>query len=427
MKPVAADSPVRCLLIANIYPPINGGSAIVYESMARFSPAGSMRVLAPWKHYVDGTELTGWREFDRSVSYPIERIELLRPPMMPTDPRNRLESLWRVAAIDFPIYARVMRTVAGLIKREGINLICIGELVSNTWIGVMCKRLFGVPFINYIHGEEITAEMPFRRFGQRRAEYLAKADGVIGVSDFTVRELQSRMAVPREKVCLIHNGVDIGRFRPEPPAVDVRAKHGLHGKRIILSVGRQVARKGFDRVIEALPAILARCPDAHHLVVGEGDYRAMLEGLVDRLGLRAHVTFAGAVPAAELVSYYQSCDVFAMPNRTMPDGDTEGFGLVFLEANACGKAVVAGRAGGAVEAVIDGDNGLVVDGESATEVARAISSILLDDALRIRLEAGGRRRAEASSWQAQAERFQSFCREVLESSARVGSCRTVPS
>lgn len=427
MTRIASESQVRCLLIANIFPPINGGSAVVYESMARFSPPGSMRVLAPWKHYVDGTELAGWRDFDASVSYPIDRIELLRPPMMSTDPRNRLESLWRVAAIDLPIYAKVFRTVGRLIKREGINVICIGELVSNSWIGLMCRRVFGVPFINYIHGEEITAEMPFRRFGQRRAEYLAKADGVIGVSDFTVRELQTRMSVPREKICLIHNGVDIDRFRAFPPVMDIRAKHGLQGRRIILSVGRQVARKGFDRVIEALPAILSVCPDAHYVLVGQGDYRKTLESLVDKLNLEPHVTFAGPVPPAELASYYQSCDVFAMPNRTMSDGDTEGFGLVFLEANACGKAVVAGRAGGAVEAVLDGDNGLLVDGESVQAVGDAIVSILVDDALRLRLESGGLRRAESSSWQAQAERFQEFCRKVLAASARMGSCRTVPS
>lgn len=422
-----SESPVRCLLIANIFPPINGGSAIVYESMARFSPPGSMRVLAPWKHYVDGVELPGWREFDRSVPYPIHRVELLRPPMMASDPRHRLESLWRVAAIDMPIYTHVLCTVRRLIRQEGVNIICIGELVSNSWIGLACRRLFGVPFINYIHGEEITAEMPFRRFGQRRAEYLAKSDGVIGVSDFTVRELETRMSVPKEKICLIHNGVDVGRYRPVAPVVDVRTKHGLEGKRIILSVGRQVARKGFDRVIEALPTILGSCPDAHYLVVGQGDYRSKLEALVADLGLAAHVTFAGPVPSAELASYYQSCDMFAMPNRTMPDGDTEGFGLVFLEANACGKAVVAGRAGGAVEAVIDGDNGILVDGESTDAIAEAILRILMDDVLRTRLEEGGVRRAASSSWAVRAERFQSFCNEVLGSSTRLGSCRTVPS
>jgi phosphatidylinositol alpha-1,6-mannosyltransferase len=73
---------MKCLLVATIFPPINGGSAVVYEGICQFSPAGSMQVLAPWRHYVDGTEVPGWREYDAAAGFPIERIELLRPPMV---------------------------------------------------------------------------------------------------------------------------------------------------------------------------------------------------------------------------------------------------------------------------------------------------------------------------------------------------------
>ena len=103
-----------------------------------------------------------------------------------------------------------------------------------------------------------------------------------------------------------------------------------------------------------------------------------------------------------------------MPNRTMPDGDTEGFGLVFLEANACGRAVIGGRAGGAVEAVRDGESGLLVNGENVAEIAEAIKRVLGDDALRGRLEAGALRHAQANSWENRVRLFQDLCRKLQQ-------------
>jgi phosphatidylinositol alpha-1,6-mannosyltransferase len=405
---------VRCLLVANIFAPINGGSAIVYESLARFAEPGSIRILAPWKHYQTRQEIEGWREHDASVAYAVDRIELLRPPVMPKPPRHPLESAWRVLTIDLPIYLKVLIRVASIIRRQRINLLCIGELASSTWIGGLCKRVFGIPYINYIHGEEITVDMPYRRFGRKRRKYLHEADGVVAVSEFTARALEDLMGVARDKIRLIHNGVDVERFTPSAAHDDILARHGLTGRRVILSVGRLVARKGFDRMIEAMPAVLAQCPDAHYVLVGDGEYRDTLEMLVDRFGVRERVTFAGSVSVADLPRYYQSCDLFVMPNRRMPDGDTEGFGLVFLEANACHKAVVGGRAGGAVEAVRDGENGLLVDGDDPLQIARAVVRILTDDALRRSLEDRGLECARASSWQVQAQRFHAFCQEIVD-------------
>ncbi len=405
----------RCLLVANIFAPIHGGSAVVYESLARFAPPGTMYILAPWRHYLTLREIDGWREHDANAGYPIHRIEMLRPPVISSIPRHRLESAWRVITIDFPLYLKVLRKVVSLIRSDRINIICIGELASSTWIGIICKRLFGIPYINYIHGEEVTTDMPYRRFGKKRREYLLQADGVVAVSEFTTRALGELMGVPRGKIQLIHNGVDIDRFTPSRPHADILARHGLTGRRIILSVGRQVPRKGFDRMIEALPAILADCPDVHYLLVGEGEYRKDLERLAESVGVRDRVTFAGSVTTADLPRYYQSCELFVMPNRELPDGDTEGFGLVFLEANACHKAVVGGRAGGAVEAVSDGENGLLVDGNDTGQIAAAVLRVLTNERLRRSLEDRGLERARSSCWRVQARRFQDFCQQILDS------------
>lgn len=399
---------MRCLLVASIFSPINGGSAVVYETLCRFAPVGSMVVFAPWRHYIDGREIEGWREHDAAAPYPVYRTELLRPPMQ-EPPRHRWESLWRLLRIDLPLKVRIMRELWRIVKAHEINVVCIGELNSGSWMGVFCQRVLGCRMINYIHGEEITTETEYRFYGRQRRRYLRRSDAVVAVSRFTQKALVGLMGVPESKITLINNGVNIQRFVPAEPSSELLDRHSLHDRRVILTVGRIVPRKGLDVVIRALPRVLDAEPDAHYLIVGEGHYRPVLERLVDEFGVRAHVTFAGKVREEELAAYYQLCDVFVMPNREMPDGDTEGFGLVFLEANACGKPVIGGRAGGAVEAVRDGENGLLVDGWSVAEVAGALSRLLTDRALNARIAARGLEIARASSSCSKAEQFYSLC------------------
>jgi len=123
------------------------------------------------------------------------------------------------------------------------------------------------------------------------------------------------------------------------------------------------------------------------------------------LAIADRIDFLGAVSDAELDRLYRSCTAFAMPNRTLADGDTEGFGLIFLEANACGKAVIGGRAGGAVDAIIDGETGLLVDGDDTDAIAAAIRSLLGDATLREKLAAGGLAHARNHGWARSADKF----------------------
>ena len=140
------------------------------------------------------------------------------------------------------------------------------------------------------------------------------------------------------------------------------------GKRLVVGVGRLVPRKGFDQTIRGWQDVVAQHPTAHLMIVGDGPQRPELQELIASAGLQKHITLTGPLSDADLLAAYRSADLFIMPNRTMPDGDTEGFGLVFLEANACGRAVIGGKAGGAVEAVRDGETGLLVDGNSVQEI-----------------------------------------------------------
>jgi phosphatidylinositol alpha-1,6-mannosyltransferase len=405
--PRAAPSPgKRCLVVANTFPPVHGGSAVVYDSLARFGH-GRVSVLAPREDYRFGWPIGFWREFDRAAPFRVHRIHLLRTGLLDDAP-----SLQRrvVAALrDVTIRIDLLRAIRRIARTEDIGVVCIGELVASGWLAAISRRWFGLRSIIYVHGEEISSRMAYDVDGGRRRRALAEADAIVAVSRFTREALETTMGVPREKIALISNGVDLQRFVPRPRRQDLMVRYGLVGRRVLLTVGRLYARKGMDRVIESLPAVLRVLPDMRYLLVGDGTYRAELEQLAAACGVRDAVVFAGAVPDAELIDHYALADAFVMANREMPDGDTEGFGLVFLEANACGIPVIAGKAGGSVDAVTDLTNGLVVDGDQTAQITAAILRLFQDDALREELIQSGNTVAARSGWDGRVEQFLALC------------------
>jgi phosphatidylinositol alpha-1,6-mannosyltransferase len=173
-------------------------------------------------------------------------------------------------------------------------------------------------------------------------------------------------------------GIDTDHFSPVD-AHQLRGELGLTHKKVIVSVGRLVHRKGQDVLIEAMPAIIKEVPEAHILMIGEGPYRSYLENRVKALGLQERVTFIGRIQYADLPRYICAGDLFVMPSRSRLAGlEVEGLGIVYLEASACGLPVIAGNSGGAPDAVLEGETGLVVDGTSKSDVAAAAVELLLD-------------------------------------------------
>jgi phosphatidylinositol alpha-1,6-mannosyltransferase len=152
-----------------------------------------------------------------------------------------------------------------------------------------------------------------------------------------------------------------------------------------------MTRKGQDKLIKALPSVLKLVPFASLIIVGDGPYRKHLEKLTDDLGLRDNVHFTGKVDQDQLANWYAAGDVFAMPCRTRVGGwDVEGLGIVFLEASATGLPVVVGDSGGAVDAVLDGETGFLVNGNNVSEISDRLSQLLLDQDLARRMGAAGR-------------------------------------
>jgi phosphatidylinositol alpha-1,6-mannosyltransferase len=240
----------------------------------------------------------------------------------------------------------------------------------------------------------------------------AHASRVAGCSEFISRRV--RTAVPRDvPVSVLHPGADVERFRPDLPTAELRERHGLGDRPLIVCVSRLVPRKGQDVLIRAMRSIQRRAPDAALLIVGSGPYEARLRRLAEHAPTRS-VTFAGEVSEEDLPRYYAAADVFAMPCRTRLGGlEVEGWGNVFIEAAACGRPVVVGDSGGSREALVHGETGLLVDGADAGGVADAVASLLEDPAYAQQLGKAGRARVEREhTWRRVAERLAGWLRDA---------------
>jgi phosphatidylinositol alpha-1,6-mannosyltransferase len=234
----------------------------------------------------------------------------------------------------------------------------------------------GRPYGLVVHGAEVTVpgRLPVSNLALRSA--LRGADIVVAAGGYPLAEAE-RAAGRRLPAVVIPPGVDTDRFVPLADAerVAVRRRFGLPVDGVVvLAVSRLVPRKGFDTVIEAVRRLDR--PDVSLAVVGGGRDESRLRRLADG----APVTFLGRVPDDDLPGLYGAADVFAMLCRDRWAGlEQEGFGIVFLEAAACGVPAVAGRSGGSHEAVVDGSTGLVVDRPTDVDAAVAALSQLVDD------------------------------------------------
>ncbi len=395
------------LLIANNFPPQRGGSAVVYDSLARHSN-GRIIVMAASRAYLDGLPIIGWREHDRRARYRIIRLGLLRTLMR--DQRGGTLSELAFLLRDLVLRIQVFSRIVLLLLTARISAVCVGELVASGWIVHLLHRFTRIRTAIYVHGEEILTEAGYDPGHARATGALIAADRIFVVSAFTAEAVRARIgAANAGKIRLIENGVDTTVFTPKPRRQDLAEGYGLANCFVYVSVCRLLEKKGVDMAIRAFAEIHRKHPETRYLVVGTGPYEAELRRLADSLGLGSAVIFAGDVAPPDLVAHYCLGDVFVMPNRALPNGDTEGFGLVFLEANACGLPVIGGRDGGTAAAVRHGGNGLLVDGNDLPGITDAMLRLREDDALRDRLGANGLQAAARAGWQGKAHLFREAC------------------
>jgi len=365
----------RTLLVTNDFPPRVGGIQSFVHQIAIRQP-GSIVVYA-----------SAWRGADKfDADQPFEVIREPTTVLLPT--------------------RRVAHRAAEIARANGCDTVWFGAAAPLGLLSDGLRRRAGIiRAVAQTHGHEVGwAALPGARALLRRIG--RGVDVVTYLGDYTRVRLEKALHGLTD-LRQLAPGVDVDTYHPGVDGADVRARHGLSDRPVVVCVSRLVPRKGQDVLIRALPAIRRRVPDAALLIVGGGPYRQKLEKLACQAGVERDVVFTGSVSAAELPAHYAAGDVYAMPCRTRNRGlDVEGLGIVYLEASAVGLPVVAGDSGGAPDAVREGDTGYVVSGRDVDQIVGRVATLLADRDLARRMGAAGRAWVEGEwRWDTQAQRM----------------------
>lgn len=303
---------------------------------------------------------------------------------------------------------RVGFRVRKIVREENIESVFFGAAAPLGLLAGGLRKAGVKKIVALTHGHEVwwAKVFPFNRALHRIGE---RVDHLTFLGEFT-RSVISKSLNPkaRNSMVRIAPGIDVEHFKPTSEASDLRKSLGIDSKKVIVSVGRLVHRKGQDRLIQALARIKTIEPKAHLLFVGEGPYRAHLEKLARQLGVLEKVTFVGRVQYADLAKYISAGQIFAMPSRSRFGGlEVEGLGIVYLEASACGLPVIAGKSGGAPDAIIEGVTGFAVDGNNVKEISEKLIELLSDSAKAKVMGEQGRNWVTSNwAWQIWAKKFQ---------------------
>ncbi|RFS85426.1 glycosyltransferase family 1 protein [Actinomadura spongiicola] len=368
---------MRTLFVTNDFPPRPGGIQAFVHGLAARRPPGAVVVYAPaWK---------GAAAFDAEQPFPVVRHP---GPLMLPEPT-------------------VLRRAGDVLRAEGCDSVVFGAAAPLGLLAPALRRRGAARLVGITHGHEAGwASLPVAR------NLLGRIGDAVDALTYLGEYTRSRMAdalspEAAARMARLAPGVDDKVFRPGAGGAEIRARHGLSDRPVAVCVSRLVPRKGQDALLHAWPRVLRAVPDAALLIVGGGPYLPALRRLAVSLGVDGSVVFTGGVPWDELPAHYDAGDVFAMPCRTRRRGlDVEGLGIVYLEASATGLPVVAGDSGGAPDAVLHGETGLVVPGRSVPRVAEAVTALLSDPDLARRMGEKGRFWIEGEwRWETQSARL----------------------
>ena len=272
---------------------------------------------------------------------------------------------------DFPLPFRTPAFAAQILILAALNRpsLVISTHFNFIPLAYRLYLLFDIPYWAIAHGIEAwNLKNPNLKCALRYA------NRILAVSHYTRDRILKEQNLDPDKVVVLPNTFDSERFTiTHKPYHLLKRYHLTQQQSVILTVARlskSEQYKGYDRVLQALPKIRSVIPNVHYLLVGKGDDRPRIEQIIQELQLENHVTLAGFVPDEELCDHYNLCDVFAMPSKR------EGFGIVYLEAMACGKPCLGGNQDGALDALDQGEIGVLVNPDDIDEIADALIQIL---------------------------------------------------
>ena len=345
----------KTLLLTENFPPKEGGSGRWFWELYSRLPNDKVLIVA--------NDTPEGREFDKTHELDIVRIEL--------------ESTeWGLASTKgLGFYWETIHKVLKLIKEHDIEEVHCGRVIPEGVIARALKLLAGARYNCFVHGEDVETAATSREHSLIVQNVCKNASMLICNSENTANIVRKLGFDSGSKCEVLHPGVDTSRFEVAAPDTSFRQKMGWSGKRVLLTVGRLQRRKGQDFLIKSMPALLKEFPDLFYAVVGRGECYDELISLVDQHKLHDNVCVYPNMDDEALIKCYQQCDIFILPNRTI-DNDIEGFGMVLVEAQVCGKPVIAGDSGGTRETMDIGKTGHIIDCSSTENLLKELSPIL---------------------------------------------------
>jgi phosphatidylinositol alpha-1,6-mannosyltransferase len=383
---------VRLLILSIEFPPGPGGLGTLAYQIARHLAGEGWQVLVSTpQDYADAGDIDG---FNAGQPFEVLRLEHLEP--------SALEGVYRLV--------KAKQVVS---RRRPDVLLAVGK--QAVWLGAMLSCISGIPLLAVGGGSEFLARKRLERAITRWA--FGRARSLVAISKYT-QMLIDAMGIHVSNSMIIPPGADGRVYRPGLPTDHLRDRLGLGDSRVILTVGRVSERKAQDVVIRALPLILEECPGAKYLIVGYPERRQKFEQVAQSLGVDEHVVFIGQVPQEELPFFYNLADVFVLVSRRTPE-QVEGFGIVAAEAALCGTPSVVSRHCGLEEAVVENETALVVAPDDPKSTAAAITQLLTDEALRVRMgQAALRHALENATWEKRVREYEAVLRGLVTGVAR---------
>lgn len=307
--------------------------------------------------------------------------------------------------------ASQISSAKNIIEKEKTGLMHSHWLIPSGLIGALLKKKYKIPLIVTIHGSDL---FPLKnKLFRAMQKYVVKNADILTINSRAAQnELVSRFPAVKNKVKLVPMGVDTNIFRPK--SISIRSKFKKYkNKRIILFAGRLNEQKGVEYLIKAMPNVISEVKNSKLLVIGEGDYKKYLEKAASGMKLDGYVEFLGSKSQAELADYYNLADVFVLPSVTVNIG-TEAFGLVLLEAMACGACVIGSSSGGIKDIIKNNANGLIFQEKNSKELALKIINVLKDNKLRERLGKNGLIYAKHYKWDKISKKFLEIYSRLLK-------------
>jgi len=374
----------KVLVLTENFPPISGGSGRWFWELYSRLPKEQYLILAD--------DVQGAAEFDNTHQLNILRIPLKSPE-------------WGFKSLSgMKFYWRLFRQIRKIIKQQQITHIHCGRVIHEGVTAWLLKLMTGTPYLCYVHGEDVETAATSGEHNLMVKQVCKHAERLICNSHNSANIVKRLNYAGDDKIEVLHPGVDASLFVPLAADDAFKRQMAWQCRKVIITVGRLQERKGQDMMIRATALLKQQFPEILYVIIGRGECLESLKALTAELGLDDHVQFLTEVTDPQMIQCYQQSDVFILPNRTIGN-DIEGFGMVLVEAQSCGKPVIAGDSGGTRETMLINQSGFVIDCTDAQLISTTVAVLLANPKHSVQMGNIGRKHVESElDWQAHVQK-----------------------